>query len=136
MKKIINIFVSLLIVIVTFSACRGGVYIDDFVNVKWTCNDFGLQFSYTDDNPEMGVGTLVKDNETIEIICLFSLSKNIEVYDKSNYSSTDSNEVCKALLIGHYEVKDDVAKVTIIEDNLFNGEYLNKVIYLKMTPLT
>lgn len=135
MKKIVSILVSLLIVIVTFSACRGGVYIDDFVNAQWTCNDLSLQFAYTDDNPEMGVGTLVKDNETIEIICLFSLSKNIEIYDKSNYGSTDSDEVCKALLIGHYEIKDNVAKVTIIEDNLFKGEYLNKVIYLKMTPL-
>ncbi len=136
MKKIISIVVYLLIVVGTFSACRGGSYIEDFVNVQWSCSDMSLRFTYTEDNSEMGTGTLVKDDNTIEIVCLFSLSKNIEIYSKSDYNSTAGDVICTALLIGHYELKDNVATVTIVEDNLFNGDYLDKVIYLQMKPLT
>ncbi len=135
MKKIISIVVYLLIVVGIFSACRGGLYMEDFVDVQWTCNDIGLQFTYTNDNSEMGVGTLVKDNKTIEIVCLYSLSKNIEIYDKSEYNLTADDVVCAALLIGHYELNNNVATITIVEDNLFDGDYLDKVFTLQMIPL-
>lgn len=135
MKKRISIVVCFLIIIGMFCACRGGTYIEDFVDVQWICDDIGLQFTYTADNREMGIGTLDKDKESLDIVCLFSLSKNIEIYDKMEYNSKVGDEVCEALLVGHYELKDGIATITIIEDNLFGGDYLNKVIYLQMTPI-
>ena len=118
----------------TFSACRGGLYMEDFVDVQWACSEINLQFTYTAEDSEKGTGTLIKDNKTIDIVCMFTLSKNIEIYDKSEYDLTTGDIVCPALLIGHYKIKDDVATVTIVEDNLFNGDYLNKVIYLQKAP--
>lgn len=109
---------------------------DDFINVRWTCSEINLQFTYTADNLEKATGTLIKDNKIIDIVCMFTLSKNIMIYDKSEYDLTTGDIVCPALLIGHYKIKDDVATVTIVEDNLFNGEYLNKVIYLQKAPLS
>ena len=121
----------------TFSACRGGLYMEDFVDVQWACSEINLQFTYTTaEDSEKGTGTLIKDNKTIDIVCMFTLSKNIEIYDKSEYDLTTGDIVCPALLIGHYKIKDDVATVTIVEDNLFNGDYLNKVIYLQKAPLS
>lgn len=136
MKKIISIAVCLLMVVGTFSACRAGLYMEDFVDVQWTCNDIELQFTYTSENSEMGIGTLVKDNETIDIVCMFSLSKHIEIYDKSKFDPTDGIDLSTALLVGHYKIKDNIATVTIVKDNLFGGNYLNKVFYLQMTPLS
>ena len=108
---------------------------DDFDDVQWVCKDIQLQFSYVSDNLEMGTGTIIKDKEVIDIVCMFSLSKNIEIYDKLKYNSTTGDDVCDALLIGHYEIEGNVAKVTIVEDNLYEGNYLNKVIYLDRIPL-
>ena len=136
MKKKINIAVCLLIVVGIFSACRGGLYMEDYVDVRWTCNDINLQFTYTADNFEMGIGTITKDNTTIDIVCLFSLSKNIEIYNKSEYNSSTGDVVCTPLLLGHYKINGDVATVTIVEDNLFNGDYVDKVISLQKKPLT
>lgn len=135
MKKIISIIVWLIIAVATFSGCRGGLYMEDFVDVQWTCSDIDMEFTYNSDNLEMAIGTLVKDDETIEIVCMFSLFKNIEIYDKSEYDSTTCDDIRTPLLIGSYSIKGDVATVTIIQDNLFNGEYLDKVIYLEKTPL-
>lgn len=134
-KKLIILF-FLLVFVGNLSACRGGLYMDDFINVRWTCSDINLQFTYTADNLEKATGTLIKDNKTIDVVCMFTLSKNIEIYDKSEYDLTTGDIVCPALLIGHYKIKDDVATVTIVEDNLFNGDYLNKVIYLQKAPLS
>lgn len=120
----------------TFSACRGGLYIEDFVDVQWACSEINLQFTYTADDPGKATGTLVKDNNTLDIVCLFSLSKNILIYDKSEYDLSTDGVDCMVLLMGHYKIKDDVATVTIVEDNLFNGDYLNKVIYLQKAPLS
>lgn len=109
---------------------------EDYVDVRWTCDDIDMQFTYTSDNSEMGLGTIIKDNEKIEIVCLFSLSKHIEIYDKatfdlnSEYIGGDS-----ALIVGHYKLKDDIATVTIVKDNLYDGNYLNKAICLQMTHL-
>lgn len=109
---------------------------EDYVDVRWTCNDINLQFTYTADNFEMGIGTITKDNTTIDIVCLFSLSKNIEIYNKSEYNSSTGDVVCTPLLLGHYKINGDVATVTIVEDNLFNGDYVDKVISLQKKPLT
>ena len=136
MKKIISIAVCFVVIVGTFSACRGGLYMDDFVDVQWTCSDMGLQFTYTTNDPEKATGTIVKDEETIDIVCLFSLSKNIEIYDESEFDLQTDGIECAALLIGHYKIKDDIATVTIVEDNLFHGDYWDEVIYLQMTPLT
>ena len=135
MKKIIR-FVCLLIVVVTFSGCRGGLYMEDFIDVRWTCSDIDMQFTYTSDNPEMAIGTLVKDDETIDITCMYALTKTIWIFDKLEYDSTTIDGiVCEPLLIGSYVIEGDVATVTITRDNLFNGEYLDEVIYLEKTPL-
>ncbi len=134
-KKLIILF-FLLVFVGNLSACRWGLYMDDFINVRWTCSEINLQFTYTADNLEKATGTLIKDNKIIDIVCMFTLSKNIMIYDKSEYDLTTGDIVCPALLIGHYKIKDDVATVTIVEDNLFNGEYLNKVIYLQKAPLS
>ena len=75
---------------------------------------------------------IIMNNSRVWLI----FSKNIEIYDKSEYDLTTGDIVCPALLIGHYKIKDDVATVTIVEDNLFNGDYLNKVIYLQKAPLS
>ena len=136
MNKNINILVYLFVVIVTLCACRGGLYMEDFVDVQWTCSNMDMKFTYTVDNEGTAVGTIVKDNETINIVCMYTASKNIEIYDKLEYDSTTIDGiVCEPLIIGHYEIKDDIAVVTIFEDTLFNGEYLDKVIYLEKTPL-
>lgn len=139
MKKVIKkliILYSLVMFVGTFSACRGGLYMEDFVDVQWTGSDINLQFTYTADDPGKATGTLVKDNNTLDIVCLFSLSKNILIYDKSEYDLSTDGVDCMVLLMGHYKIKDDVATVTIVEDNLFNGDYLNKVIYLQKAPLS
>ncbi len=135
-KRFLNIVVCLFLVVGTFSACRGGLYMDDFVDVQWTCSNMGLQFTYTADDPEKAIGTIVKDGETIDIACLFSASKQILIYDKAEFDLQTDGIECAALLIGHYKIKDGVATVTIAEDNLFHGDYLDEVIYLQMTPLT
>ena len=135
MKRIRSIITCLFIVVVIFNACRGGVYMEDFEDVQWTCSDIKMEFTYTSDNPEMAIGTLIREDETIEIVCLFSLFKNIEIYDKSEYDATTCDDIRIPLIIGSYVIKDDVATVTIIQDNLFNGEYLDEVIYLEKTPL-
>lgn len=135
-RKIISIVVCMFILVGMFSACRGGSYMEDFIDVQWTCDDIELQFTYTSSNREMGIGTVVKDNGVIDIVCQFTLSKNIEIYDKEKYNEATGYIECTALLIGYYELKDDVATVTIVEDNLYDGDYVNKKIYLQMKSIT
>ena len=134
MKKIVK-SICILMVIMTLSACKGGLYMDDFADVQWTCSEIDMQFEYTSDNREMAIGTLVKGDETINIVCKFTLYKNIEVYDESEYDSTTSDDVRTPLLIGSYSIEGDIATVEIIQDNLYNGEYLDKEIHLTKTPI-
>ena len=91
-KKLIILF-FLLVFVGNLSACRCGLYMDDFINVRWTCSDINLQFTYTADNLEKATGTLIKDNKTIDVVCMFTLSKNIEIYDKSEYDLTTGDIV-------------------------------------------
>ena len=133
MKKIRSIIVCFLIVVLIFSGCRGGLYMEDFKNVQWTCSDMDIEFTYMDTGP--AIGTIVKDGVAIDIICWYSLSKTIDIYDKVEYEATTGDEVCVPLIIGSYSIKDDVATVNITQDNMFDGEYLDKVIYLEKTPL-
>ena len=135
MKKTISFFLCLLIV-VSFSACRAGLYMDDFIDTRWTCDEMNLQFTYNADNLDVAIGTLVKDGKTIDIACMYTMAKTILIHDKSEYYATADGEVCVPLLIGRYRIKGDTATYTITEDNLFGGDYLDKVIYLRMTPLT
>jgi len=118
MKKIISIAVCVFLVVGTFSACRGGVYMEDFVDVQWTSSDIGLQFAYTADDREKGIGVLNQNDETIDIVCLFSANKNILIYDKSEFDLQTDGIECAVLLMGHYKINNDVATVTIVEDNL------------------
>lgn len=67
---------------------------------------------------------------------MFILNKNIKIYDELEHDLTTSDIVCTALLIGHYTIEDDIATVTIVEDNLFNGDCLNNVIHSLKTPLS
>lgn len=134
MKKVAKMTV-LLILVVICSGCLVGVYIEDFKDVQWTCNDIELQFTYTSDNLEMAIGTLAKEDENIDIICKYAANKAIWIFDKAEYESTTDNEVCEPLLIGSYTIEGDTATVTIIRDNLYNGEYLDKVIQLTKAPI-
>ena len=63
-KKLIILF-FLLVFVGNLSACRWGLYMDDFINVRWTCSEINLQFTYTADDLEKATGTLIKDNKTI-----------------------------------------------------------------------
>ncbi|MBQ7916300.1 MAG: hypothetical protein IJ315_05890 [Firmicutes bacterium] len=49
-------------------------------------------------------------------VCLFSISKNIDIFDKSEFDSQTDGIECAVLLSGHYKIKDDVATATIVED--------------------
>ena len=62
MEKL-NFVIYLIIVVTTFGACRGGMYIDDFINVQWICNDINIQFKYTGEDCEKGRQSLVKDDK-------------------------------------------------------------------------
>ena len=135
MKKTISIIVCLSIVIGIFSGCRGGLYMEDFIDVQWTCGDIDMEFTYSSASPEMAIGTLNKDTETIDIVCRYALTKTIWIFEKLEYESITGDEACEPLLAGSYVIEGDVATVTITRDNLFNGEYLNEVIYLEKTPL-
>ena len=135
MKKVICFLLCIVIMCFTLSGCKVGLYMDDYKDVQWTCNELDMQFTYTSDNLEMAKGTLVKDGETIEILCSFTLSKTIDVYDKLQYESRTEDEICAPILIGSYSIEGDIATVKIIQDNLFNGEYLDKEIHLTKTPV-
>lgn len=39
------------------------MYIDDFINVQWICNDINIQFKYTVEDCEKGRQSLVKDDK-------------------------------------------------------------------------
>lgn len=134
MKKLVSI-ICVLIVVMAFFGCKGGLYMEDFKDVQWTCNELEMKFTYTTDNEEMAFGTLTKDNESNEIVCLFTLSKTIEIFDKEQFEARSGDEVCEPLLVGGYTIKDDVATVKILKDNFFNGEYLDKEIHLTKTPI-
>ena len=122
-------------VIATLAGCKGGLYMEDFKDVQWTCSEIEMQFEYTSEDLEKAIGTLVKDGETIEIVCSYTLFKNIEVYDKTDYDANSIEDIREPLLIGSYKINGDIATVKIIQDNLFNGEYLDKEIELTKTPL-
>ena len=134
MKKLVSI-ICVLIVVMTISGCKVGLYMEDFKDVQWNCTDIELQFTYSSDNPEMAVGTIVKEDEKIDIICIYTANKSIWIFNKAEYESTIGDEVCEPLLIGSCTIKDDTAMVTIIRDNLYCGEYLDKEIELTKTPL-
>ena len=134
MKKLVSI-ICVLIVVMTFSGCKGGLYMEDFENVQWTCSEIELQYTYYDVETGFAMGTIVKDNEYIDIVCRYSLSKTIDIYDKEKYESRTGDEVCEPLLIGGYKIEGDIATVKILQDNLFNGEYLDKEIHLTKTPI-
>ena len=122
-------------VIATLAGCKGGLYMEDFKDVQWTCSEIEMQFEYTSEDLEKAIGTLVKDGETIEIVCSYTLFKNIEVYDKTDYDANSIEDIREPLLIESYKINGDIATVKIIQDNLFNGEYLDKEIELTKTPL-
>lgn len=69
MKKVIKkliILYSLVMFVGTFSACRGGLYMEDFVDVQWACSEIKLQFTYTAEDSEKGTGTLIKDKNPLK----------------------------------------------------------------------
>ena len=134
MKKVLNLALILILVVIC-SGCLVGIYMEDFKDVQWICTDIELQFTYSSDNPEMAVGTIAKEDEKIDIICIYTANKSIWIFNKAEYESTIGDEACEPLLIGSYTIKDDAAMVTIIRDNLYCGEYLDKEIELTKTPL-
>ena len=134
MKKLVSI-ICVLIVVMTISGCKVGLYMEDFENVQWNCSEMELEFTYGEQGPDLAVGTIVKDGETIEIVCLYFLTKVIWIYDKLEYDALASDEACDPLLTGSYSIEGDVATVKITTDNLFNGEYLDKEIHLTKTPI-
>ena len=134
MKKLVSI-ICVLIVVMTISGCKAGLYMEDFENVQWTCSEIELQYTYYDVETGFAMGTIVKDNEYIDIVCRYSLCKTIDIYDKEKYESRTGDEVCEPLFIGSYKIEGDIATVKITTDNFFNGEYLDKEIELTKTPL-
>ena len=135
MKKIVSI-ICVLIVVMTISGCKVGLYMEDFENVQWNCSEMELEFTYGEQGPDLAVGTIVKDGETIEIVCLYFLTKVIWIYDKAKYEAPRADdEVVDPLLTGSYSIEGDIATVKITTDNLFNGEYLDKEIHLTKTPV-
>ena len=134
MKKLVK-FICILMAIMTLSACKGGLYMEDFKDVQWTCSDINMQFVYADDEVYSAVGIIEKDGENVEIVCDYFATKVIWIYDKSEYDALAEGETCDPLLTGSYTIKGDVATVKITTDNLFNGEYLDKEIELTKTPL-
>ena len=52
---------------------------------------------------------------------MFILNKNIKTYDELEHDLITGDIICSALLIKHYTIEDDIATVTIVEDNSFNG---------------
>ena len=109
---------------------------EDFKDVQWTCNEeIDIQFEYTSEDLEKAVGTIVKDGETIDIVCSYTLYKNIEVYKTDDYEANSIDDIRTPLLIGSYSIEGDIATVKILQDNLFNGEYLDKEIHLTKTPI-
>ena len=109
---------------------------EDFENVQWNCSEMELEFTYGEQGPDLAVGTIVKDGETIEIVCLYFLTKVIWIYDKAKYEAPRADdEVVDPLLTGSYSIEGDIATVKITTDNLFNGEYLDKEIHLTKTPV-
>ena len=135
MRKLVRI-ICFLIIVMTISGCKVGLYMEDFENVQWSCSEMELEFTYGIQGPEPAVGTIVKDGETIEIICKYTLTKTIRIFDKAEYEAPRTeDEVLEPLLTGSYSIEGDIATVKITTDNLFNGEYLDKEIELTKTPL-
>ena len=135
MRKLVRI-ICFLIIVMTISGCKVGLYMEDFENVQWSCSEMELEFTYGIQGPEPAVGTIVKDGETIEIVCLYFLTKAIWIYDKAKYEAPRADdEVVDPLLTGSYSIEGDIATVKITTDNLFNGEYLDKEIHLTKTPI-
>ena len=135
MKKVLNLALILILVVIC-SGCKVGLYMEDFENVQWSCSEMELEFTYGIQGPEPAVGTIVKDGETIEIICKYTLTKTIRIFDKAEYEAPRTgDEVCEPLFIGSYKIEGDIATVKITTDNFFNGEYLDKEIELTKTPL-
>ena len=136
MKKVICFFLCTVIVCCIFSGCKAGLYMEDFENVQWNCSEMELEFTYGEQGPDFATGTIVKDGEKVEIVCLYFLTKVIWIYDKEKYEAPRADdEVIEPLLTGSYKIEGDVATVKITTDNLFNGEYLDKEIELIKTPI-
>lgn len=134
MKKVAK-WLCIFMVLLMLTGCKAGMYMEDFENVQWTCSEIQLQFSYKDVDSGPAVGTLGTDNQTVDIVCRYALTKTIWIFDKTEYESITDDEVCEPLFIGSYSIEDDVATVKITTDNLFNGEYLDKEIHLTKTPI-
>lgn len=106
----------------------------------WVCEELNLEFTYvkytSEEESEEQMGKIVKDGETIDVVCAYTWSRAVELYDKKEYDESIAEHggiACEPILIIKYDFddKNPVAKAVVTKDILFGGEYLDKEVTLK-----
>lgn len=123
-----------LITIFLLSSCRSLDYADKYKNVKWTSVDPVIEFTVSNKTDEFNEGTLKVNDETVDILCLWTLSNGLDVFYKNKVDlSSDSLSDDEIAIRGNYKIKKGIVTLTIDLDNVYDNKY--KTITFTMTEL-
>ena len=123
-----------LITIFLLSSCRSHDYADKYKNVKWTSVDPVIEFTVSNKTDEFNEGTLKVNDETVEILCLWTLSNGLHIFYKNKVDlSSDSLSDDEIAIRGNYKIKKGIVTLTIDLDNVYDNKY--KTITFTMTEL-
>lgn len=132
--KRIRIILMCLITIFLLSSCRSLDYADKYKNVKWTSVDPVIEFTVSNKTDEFNEGTLKVNDETVDILCLWTLSNGLDVFYKNKVDlSSDSLSDDEIAIRGNYKIKKGIVTLTIDLDNVYDNKY--KTITFTMTEL-
>lgn len=132
--KRIGIILTCLITILLLSSCRSLDYADKYENVKWTSVDPVIEFTVINKTDEFNEGTLKVSDETVDILCLWTLSNGLHIFYKNKVDlSSDSLSDDEIAIRGNYKIKKGIVTLTIDLDNVYDNKY--KTITFTMTEL-